>query len=241
MDFLLDIWARVSARNDALPLSTAWLTIATAALLVALPVTWQVTRHVVTIAHEGGHGLVASLSGRKLSGIRLHSDTSGLTVSRGRPTGPGMLFTLLAGYTAPALLGLGAARLLGLGYDVGLLWVLLAALALLLVQIRNWFGLWSVLVTAAIVFSVTWFGSSIVQSIFGLLVTAFLLLGAVRTVIELQVTRSRRRNSGSDADQLARLTHVPGLIWVGVFLAVSLACLTLGAQFLGLTCVVLCA
>jgi hypothetical protein len=54
------------------------------------------------------------------------------------------------------------------------------------------------------------------------------------------VTRSRRRNSGSDADQLARLTHVPGLFWVGLFLAVSLTCVALGAQFLGLYCVALC-
>ncbi|TFD45170.1 M50 family peptidase [Cryobacterium frigoriphilum] len=241
MDLLLDIWALLSARTEPLPVATVWLTIAAAALLVLVPFTWRVTRHVVTIVHEGGHGLVAALCGRQLSGIRLHSDTSGLTVSRGRPSGPGMIFTLLAGYTAPALLGLGAAWLLGLGHAVGLLWILLAALALLLVQIRNWFGLWSVLVTGAVVFCVTWFGSSAVQSVFALLVTAFLLLGAVRTVAELQVTRSRRRSSGSDADQLARLTHIPGLFWVVVFFAVSLACAALGAQLLGLYCVVRCA
>jgi hypothetical protein len=241
MDFLLALWTRVSARAEALPVGTVWLTIAAAALLVLLPVAWHVTRHVVTIAHEGGHGLVASMSGRKLSGIRLHSDTSGLTVSRGRPTGPGMILTLLAGYTAPALLGLGAARLFGLGYAVGLLWLLLVALALLLVQIRNWFGLWSVLVTAAVVFSVTHFGSSRVQGVFALLVTAFLLLASVRTIVELQVTRSRQRSSGSDADQLARLTHLPGLFWVAVFLIVSLASVALSAQFLGLYCVAGCA
>lgn len=240
MDFLLDFWSRVSAHTGSPPLATVWLTIAASALLVLVPLTWRVTRHVVTIVHEGGHGLVATLSGRRLSGIRLHSDTSGLTVSRGRPTGAGMVFTLLAGYTAPALLGLGAAWMLGLGRAPGLLWVLLSLLALLLVQIRNWFGLWSVLVTGAVVFSVTWFGSELLQSVFALLVTAFLLLGAVRTTVELQVTRSRRRSTGSDADQLARLTHLPGLFWVGIFLAVNLVGVVLGAQFLGLYCVVRC-
>ena len=44
-------------------------------------------------------------TGRKLHGIRLHSDTSGLTLSAGRPTGPGMILTLLAGYVAPPLVG----------------------------------------------------------------------------------------------------------------------------------------
>jgi len=57
--------------------------------VVATPATWRWSRHVITIAHEGGHALVALLSGRRLQGIRLHSDTSGLTVSRGKPRGPG--------------------------------------------------------------------------------------------------------------------------------------------------------
>ena len=37
----------------------------------------------VTIAHEGGHAVAALLTGRRLRGIRLHSDTSGLTLSAG--------------------------------------------------------------------------------------------------------------------------------------------------------------
>ena len=36
---------------------------------------WRWTRTVVTIAHEGGHAVVAVLAGRGLSGIRLHADT----------------------------------------------------------------------------------------------------------------------------------------------------------------------
>jgi hypothetical protein len=234
MDLLLDFWTRVSARNEPLPTPTVWVTLAAAALLVLLPPAWKLTRHGITIVHEGGHGLVAALGGRRLQGIRLHSDTSGLTVSRGRPRGLGMVLTLLAGYTAPALLGLGAASMLSQGLATGLLWALLAALALLLVQIRNWFGLWSVAVTGALVFAVTWFGSPAVQSVFALLLTAFLLIGAVRTVVELQVTRSRRRGSASDADQLARLSHLPGLFWVAVFLTASGACLVGAARLLGL-------
>jgi hypothetical protein len=234
MDLLLEFFTRVSARNEPLPLLTAWLTLLGAAVLVLVPPAWKLTRHGITIVHEGGHGLVAALGGRRLQGIRLHSDTSGLTVSRGKPRGPGMVLTLLAGYTAPALLGLGAAWMLSQGHATGLLWVLFAALALLLVQIRNWFGLWSVAVTGALVFAVTWFGTPYVQSVFALLVTAFLLIGAVRTVVELQITRSRRPGSASDADQLARLSHLPGLIWVAVFFAVAGACLVGSARLLAL-------
>jgi len=232
MDLLLEFFTRVSARNAPLPLLTAWISVAVAALLVIVPHAWKLTRHGITIVHEGGHGLVAALGGRRLQGIRLHSDTSGLTVSRGKPRGPGMVLTLLAGYTAPALLGLGAAWMLSVGHAIGLLWALLAALALLLVQIRNWFGLWSVLVTGALVFVVTWFGSPDVQGVFALLLTAFLLFGALRTVVELQVTRHRRGGQASDADQLARLSHLPGLFWVVVFFAVAGACLVGAARLL---------
>lgn len=233
MDGLLGFWEHVATRHAPLPLTTAWVTVAAAAILVLVPAFWRQSRHVITLVHEGGHGVAATLSGRRLDGIRLHSDTSGLTVSRGRPSGPGMVFTLLAGYIAPSLLGLGAARLLGLGYDVAVLWLMLVALALMLVQIRNWFGLWSVAVSGAVVLGVTWFGSAAAQGVFALLVTALLLLGAVRAVLELGRSRSRSAQA-SDADQLARLTHLPGVVWVGVFLVVSAGCAWLGAAALGL-------
>ena len=233
MDVLLDLWQRITTPHASLDPLSAWLTVAVAGAIVLISPVWRLARHAITIVHEGGHGVVAVFCGRRLGGIRLHSDTSGLTVSRGRPSGPGMIFTLLAGYPAAALLGLGAAWLLSWGYDVGLLWALLAALALLLVQIRNWFGLWSVAITGAAVFGVTWLGSTQVQSLFALLVTAFLLLGAVRTSLELQQSRWRRAGTSSDADQLARLTHIPGIVWVALFIGIQLACVALSARLLG--------
>jgi hypothetical protein len=225
-------WARVTATVPELPLEMLLAAAAVAAVLVLSPALWRPTRHVVTIAHEGAHGLVALAAGRRLSGIRLHSDTSGLTVSAGRPTGPGMVLTCAAGYVGPALFGLGAAALLASGHAVGLLWALLALLALLLVQIRNWYGLWSVLVTGAVVFAATWWLPPDGQAAFAALATWFLLLAAPRTVLELQATRRRRAAPDSDADQMARLTRVPALFWVGVFLVVDVGALALGARWL---------
>ena len=54
-----------------------------------LPSIWPFTRVMITITHEGGHAFAALLTGRKLQGIRLHTDTSGLTISSGRPRDPG--------------------------------------------------------------------------------------------------------------------------------------------------------
>ena len=63
-------------------------------------------------------------------------------------------------------------------------------------------------------------------------VTWFLLLAAPRPVVELQGQRRHGRGRGSDADVLARLTRLPGLVWVGVFLVVTVGCLLLGGSLL---------
>jgi hypothetical protein len=227
-----ELWDRVSAVAPAPALGLVLGTAALALALTSVPSVWRRTRHLATIAHEGAHGLAALLSGRRLAGIRLHSDTSGLTVSKGRASGPGMVATAAAGYPGPALVGLGAAAMLAQGLAVGVLWALLVLLALLLLQIRNFFGLWSVLVAGAGLFAVTWWASAQVQLVVAYVVTWFLLLAAPRAVVELQAHRRGGRGRSSDADQLARLTRLPGLVWVGLFLLVTLAALALGAQLL---------
>lgn len=232
MDLLGRFWTRVTTAGPPLPPQLLLAAAAVAVLLVLSPALWRLSRNAVTIAHEGAHGAVALASGRRLSGIRLHSDTSGLTVSAGRPTGPGMVLTCAAGYTGPGLFGLGAAALLAGGYAVGLLWALLVLLALLLLQIRNWFGLWSVLVTGALVFAATWWLTPRGQATFAAVCTWFLLLAAPKAVVELQRARRRRAAPDSDADQLSRLTHLPAVLWVGVFLLIDVGALALGGWWL---------
>jgi len=232
VDILGEVWHRAMTTQPAPPGRVIALTAVLAMLLVWAPGAWPVTRHVVTIAHEAAHGFAALLSGRRLHGIRLHSDTSGLTVSAGRTTGPGMVLTAAAGYVGPGLLGLGAAALLAHHRAVGLLWALLIMLALLLIQVRNWFGLWSVLLSAAAVFAVSWWLQPQLQSAFAYLLTWFLLLAAPRPVLELQTLRRRTSARSSDADQLARLTWVPAIAWVGFFLVVTVGSCVVGAGWM---------
>jgi hypothetical protein len=228
-----EFWDSITSAQPEPSLQVVIGTGVVALILIAWRPLWHLTRQVVTIAHEGAHGLIAALAGRKLAGIRLHSDTSGVTVSRGRPTGFGMVAVLLAGYPGPAIFGLAAAFVLSRGYAVALLWGLLLALVILLLQIRNLYGLWSVLVFGAVVFGVTWWGSTAVQSAFAHLLTWFLLLAAPRAVLELQYSRRGGGGRSSDADQLRRLTGIPALMWVGVFGLVTLACLAVGVVWSG--------
>ncbi|GGF55674.1 membrane protein [Marmoricola endophyticus] len=223
------VWGDVTGTQPAPSTAAVWVVGVLALLVVAYRPTWAVTRHVVTIAHEGAHGVVALLSGRRLAGIRLHSDSSGVTVSKGRPRGIGMILTAAAGYVGPGLLGLAAAYVLHRGHALGLLWGVLLLLALLLLQIRNFRGLWSVALAGIVVFAVSWWAGGQLQSLVAYAGTWFLLLAAPKTVVELQRTRRHGRGATSDADQLARLTHLPGVVWVVVFLVVDMGALALGA------------
>lgn len=199
-----------------------------ALLLVLSGEPWLMARNVITIVHEAGHALVAVLVGRRLRGITLHSDTSGVTVSRGKPTGPGMVLTAFAGYVAPSLIGLGLAALMVAGKITMLLWVMTALMLAVLVMIRNVYGVVSVVATGAVLVVVSLVTSPEVQSAFACLTVWFLLFGGVRPVWELQAKRRRGHARDSDADQLARLTGAPGLFWVAMFTLIAL-----GATFIG--------
>ena len=237
MNVLARVWDRIAGSQ---PLPPAWVVGLTclAALIVVLNTgSWRVAGKVITIAHEGGHALVSVLSGRKLDGIRLHADSSGVTYSRGKGTGPGLVLTAAAGYIMPSLLGAGAAALLAGRHLTAMLWLALVLLAATFLAIRNMFGALAVLATAAAVFAVSYYAPAGVQAGFAYLAAWFLLFGGLRPVLEL--ARGRRRSSrssqssrGSDAGQLAAMTGVPAGLWVALFGLVSLAALVLGASLL---------
>jgi hypothetical protein len=194
--------------------------------LAAVVFAWPVVRMLVTVCHEAGHAVVARLSGRSLEGIRLHSDTSGLTLTRGRPTGLGMVLTLIAGYPAASILGLALAVIAGAGYSVAMLVLLVVLLALMLLKIRNLYGLLVVVVLGGVLGLAIWYAppTLLVWLAHGL--AWLLLLAGPRPVFEL-ATRPDRP-AGSDAAQLARLTHVPQIFWITLWLAITAGALVLG-------------
>jgi hypothetical protein len=253
-----------SIRRNAYPLSVAtfwdrligvqgappdWAIAASAAvalLIVASPRLWRLARIVITIAHEGGHAAASLLSGRRLDGIRLHADTSGETVSRGRRSGPGIVVTAFAGYVTPPLLGAGAAALLAAHRVTLLLALFLLLLVGTLLMVRNWYGMLAVLLTGGALFAVSWLASPALRAGFAYGVVWFLLFGGLRPVAELARTRTRgvrlppgrrlpagRAGTGaSDADQLAMLTRIPAGLWVALFALVATGALVLGARLL---------
>jgi Peptidase M50B-like len=230
------LWDRVAGSQPLPPAWVVWAACLAALVIVANTGSWRLAGKVITIAHEGGHALVSVLSGRRLEGIRLDADSSGVTYSRGRRTGPGLVLSAAAGYLTPSLLGAGAAWLLAERHLTAMLWLALVLLAATFLAIRNVFGALAVLITAGAVFAISYFASAAVQAGFAYLAAWFLLFGGLRPVLELPRRRRRLgrpgRGGNSDADQLARLTGVPAGLWVALFVLVSAAALAVGARLL---------
>jgi hypothetical protein len=214
---------------------SSWLVLATgvgATLAVVLDGVWRWARGVVTIAHEAGHAVAALVTGRRLTGIKLHSDTSGLTLSVGKPTGFGMVVTAAAGYVSPSLVGLAGVALLAVDRVTVMLWAAAAVLVTMLVMVRNIYGALTLVVTGGAVVGVSLYASADVQAAFAYSITWFLLLGGVRPVGELRRQRRHYPGSATDADTLAHLTRVPGAVWVALFGLVTVGALGAGGWLL---------
>ncbi len=213
---------------------TAWETVAAAvpALLAVLTPLWRWTRLAVTVAHEGAHALVAVCVGRHLTGIRLHSDTSGETLTLGTRSRVPLALVAVAGYAGPALLGLVAAAALSRGYVTAVLWGAFVLLAAMLVYARNLTAVLVIVVLGGALAATSALTGTGVQILAATAATWFLLMAAPRPVVELHRQRRRVRTPGSDADTLARLTLVPAPVWLLVWLAADVWALGTAGRWL---------
>lgn len=212
--------------GEALPAAVMLSAMAAVIVIIVVPMLWIMVRYPVTIVHEMGHVIMARLCGRSVTGIRVHTDTSGLAVTRGAPHGLGMALTAIAGYLAPGALGLAcvwAATSSRAGFALFAIFGLLIA-ALLLVR-----NLWGVAVVFACLIGV-W---TAMASVDGQLVSAIVLicglvlaLGSVRAVVDLM--RLHRRGQADDSDAVGATAAVKNLVspavWLIFFAAGTGAC-----------------
>ncbi|MFC5064001.1 M50 family metallopeptidase [Actinomycetospora atypica] len=180
---------------------------------------------IVSVAHEGGHMVMAVLTFRGFSSWR-YTDKG--TETRGVKTGwgPGLLLTLVAGFLTPPLLGVaGAAVLAG-----GNAWGVLVVAAILLFGAFLYAGEVSANIFTALllgaVLLVLWRGSSLLQLTVAAGIVWLLLLGGVYQAVRMS------RAEKTCAAQMARATLIPTIVWQGFWLAVALVSLYAGARLL---------
>jgi|HubBroStandDraft_3_1064219.scaffolds.fasta_scaffold31014_2 hypothetical protein len=215
----------ITSVQPHLPGGAAVLVGAAALGAATLPGISQVTQHVNTMAHEGAHAAVGSALGQKVTGVSLRGNGEGRTTMAASGAA-GYIVAGVVGYLGPSAFGLGAAKLIEVGHAIAVLWLALAALALLAVAARrSGFGLAAVAVLATGLFLVVRYAPIGAEVAVAYGIAWYLLLSGVQVVL------SHGRDAG-DAFALRQLTRVPRGMWAALWLAGSVAALIVGARLL---------
>jgi hypothetical protein len=205
---------------------TTGLVIGTLFLALVASVFWPLTQHLITMTHEGSHAIVGSMTGGKIASMKMNMDGTGATNVRGSNV---FLFALV-GYAGPSLFGLLGATLLANSVDPDvILWVSLALLAVIFLQIRNVFGWVAVLVVGVFFFMVVHYGTQTGRMVFVYTVTWFLLLGGFMHTVQYNM-----KNLGwsADAGILRDATRLPRGLWGLLWWLATLAALIYGGGLL---------
>jgi hypothetical protein len=206
-------------------------------VVAGLVAVWAVTadwwaRYLDTALHEGGHALTAWAHGWGVDRVHIERGGGGFTdFGSGRQTPAGVFIVFSAGYTSPPLAGLGSAALLAAGNTTAVLVLAVVALVGLMLVVENRFGVGVILLSAAGLVGLARYSPHWLALAAAYFLTWFLLLSGVKSVHILRKARAQGTRT-SDADVLARLTHLPAPLWVLAFAAVSLWCLIKGAALL---------
>jgi hypothetical protein len=210
----------------------AWTT-GLVAFVAAVPL-WRFTTHAITIAHEGGHAMFGSLAGLLVKKVRVDRGGVGSTGFSKAVKDLSVFETLaagLAGYLGPSIFGLAGAWMLV--HDMSpraVLLMTLVLMAVLLVMVRNLFGLFVVPLTGALIWAVAMRATAEVQLVFAHIWVWFLLMGGTRQIPEL--FREWKGGKEVDTGALSSKTGLSSAFFVALFWAGSLAALIYGGVLL---------
>ena len=185
------------------------IAVAVAVGLTATPLWQSIGTHVVTVVHEGGHALVSGLSSGTVRSIRVnHDGTGSTTATNGLRNG---VAQAMAGYLTPPAVGLCALAVAHAERGGAALTVLLFGLVLVLLSVRNIFGLGVVLLLSAGLYRAVHHADGPTQEAVLMVIGWTLLLGSVRDTVSGLVPGL------SDAQELSRMTGFPALLWTTFF------------------------
>jgi hypothetical protein len=220
------------------PPSSIWIVIALAIgmALAINPATWSYTRLFATYIHEVGHAILAIVTGRRVTAMHIEANSSGSTEHFGSArVGPSLFLTAIAGYPAPAIVGLAMMASVSSShprYTIVAMAITIVALALVQHSLRGWaVSLIALAVCAFLIF----IGGGIIASEVIALLSGYLLIASPRTIVELhRIEAFRRKNPTrlddthsvhSDAAVLATMTGLGIIVWEMVFMLTCVACL----------------
>ncbi len=193
------------------------------AAVVMIPLLWAAANHFATMAHEGAHALLAVILGLTVTEVILDRHAGGKTSIIG--DGLRALLVVLIGYLGPSLFGLGAAKIISLGYPVAVLWLLVVLLVLVLFLLGRSFGMLSVPIAIGLCYLILRYTHSGIEVVAAYAVAWLLLLSGVRHAIGDGMR-------AADAAALRDQTHLPRVLWAALWLAGTGAALLVGGKLL---------
>lgn len=194
-----------------------------ALMLVVFTGTW--TGSLVTVAHEGGHVVLALLSGRNPKGFFVNEGTGGGATDFDGGWGVSLPFIYVAGYLTPPVLGLAGANLVLGGKSWSVLWAAVILLVGSFLHARGLFTNSVVVLAGAGIGWVAVTGTEDLQAIVAVTLVWIMLFGAVRSLVILGLG-----GGSSDPAQLSRVTWIPGILWIALFWFVAVVCLWVGGR-----------
>ena len=244
---------RYKLAEDATP--QLWLLLIATLVTVAL---WVIPygayivypiRLFVTFIHESSHALIAVLTGGSVQSLTIAADGSGLTYSA--PSGfIGGLLTSSAGYIGTTVFGVLMLFLIRKNFSpnkiLTALGIFIGAMLLIFTVISPVFNIFSIQVTYSSLLFTTLTGIVLAAALVALGVfgrpgiakfaVAFLavqcLLNAVTDQMTLFMINSPFVGSDiqNDAANMAAATHLPAIIWVFIWMGISIAMISLGLR-----------
>lgn len=198
---------------------------------------WRFTRHGSTLAHELGHALFGMVTMARITGIRLHMDSSGVThaVRSVRVFPIGAIISSFFGYPAPIIFGSVVISLMLTGHPMGAMYAIAGAGLVTLFFIRNLFGLLVTLI---------WLVSSVAVTIFApwaaswyvLWTGSLLIFGGIKDLLSLRRVY-KSADAETDLHSLKSSSHIPmgfwyWLMWIASASAVAVPVLLLAEKII---------
>lgn len=218
MDLLAELWRRLSQSTPVPTLQE--FAVAAAVAVVLLLLTWRIARLIVTLCHETGHATAAVFTGRRVKGMKIHGNGAGVTLSQGRPVGPGMVLTIFSGYPAASVFGLIAISLIVGERAFLLAGLATAASAVALLRMRNLLGAALVVAVGGGMGILAWFSTGRWMTWVMSVLAFVLLLGGLQAIL-ISARGHRWRTAASDTLQLAALTRVPAYLWYTIWVVIA--------------------
>lgn len=174
----------------------------------------------MTFFHEISHGLATLITGGKVLKIELHYAGSGVCYS----SGGWRLLVVFAGYAGAALWGLLIYLMAGKipKRHSHIMAVIIAVILLAsgILYARD-FATWLIILAITLFYlAAVWFRKQLPLQLVLKLAGLYIILDAFKALVNLW-----RHRPVSDATSLATLTGVPEIIWVVLWIVISLGCL----------------